>query len=69
MVLASDNLYLYENLERRAAITQTLDPVANLTAQERIRTIATDPRLIVPGQDPAVFQRFAPIAPGIAGIR
>lgn len=69
VVLASDNLYLYENLERRAAIAQTLDPVANLAAQERMRAIATDPRLIVPGHDPAVFQRFALIAPGITGIR
>jgi glyoxylase-like metal-dependent hydrolase (beta-lactamase superfamily II) len=69
VVLASDNVYLFENLERNAAIAQTLDPAANLAAQGRMRTIATDPRLIVPGHDPAVFQRFELVAPRVARIR
>jgi len=29
VVLASDNAYLYENLEKRAAIPQTLDAASN----------------------------------------
>jgi glyoxylase-like metal-dependent hydrolase (beta-lactamase superfamily II) len=57
-VIASDNLYLYENLESRAPIAQTLDAGSNLRAQERMRTLASDARLIVPGHDPAVFTRF-----------
>lgn len=69
VVVASDNVYLYENLERRAAIAQTLDPAANLAAQDRMRAIATDPRWIVPGHDPAVFQRFELVTPRIARIR
>jgi len=69
VVLASDNVYLYENLERGVAIAQTLDPAANLAAQRRMRAIASDPRLIVPGHDPEVFQRFPAVAPGIASIR
>ena len=69
VVLASDNLYLYENLELRAPIAQTLDPKANLAAQERMRSIASDLRLIVPGHDPAVFDRFMMVAPGVASIR
>src|SRR5262245_53006410 len=32
VVLTSDNVYLYENLEKRAPIAQTLDAASNLTA-------------------------------------
>ena len=67
-VFTSDNVYLYENLEKKAPIAQTLDAASNLRAQDRIRALASDPRLIVPGHDPAVFTRFAEIAPGIVRI-
>jgi glyoxylase-like metal-dependent hydrolase (beta-lactamase superfamily II) len=67
-VIASDNLYLYENLERRAAIAQTLDAASNLAAQDRMKNLASAPRLIVPGHDPAVFQRFRSSGPGVARI-
>ncbi len=69
VVIASDNLYLYENLERRAAIAQTLDAASNLRAQERMRTLASNVRLIVPGHDPAVFERFPRPGNGVARIR
>jgi glyoxylase-like metal-dependent hydrolase (beta-lactamase superfamily II) len=58
VLLASDNAYLYENLERRVPVAQTLDPQANVAAQGRMLQLVTDPRLIVPGHDPAVFTRF-----------
>ena len=68
-VFTSDNVYLYENLDKRAAIAQTLDPASNLRAQDRIRTLASSPRLIVPGHDPAVFARFERVADGIVRIK
>ena len=68
-VIASDNLYLYENLERRAPIAQTLDPQSNLAAQERMTKLASDRRLIVPGHDPAVFARFPAPGNGVARIQ
>ncbi len=68
-VFASDNIYLYENLDKHAPIAQTLDATSNLTAQDRIRTLASDPRLIVPGHDPAVFERFGRIADGVVRIK
>lgn len=58
VVLASDNMYLYENLEKHAPIAQTLDPASNLRAQDRMKQLAASPRLIIPGHDPAVFARF-----------
>jgi len=68
VVIASDNLYLYENLDRHRPIAQTLDSLSNLRAQERMTRLASDPRLIVPGHDPAVFVRFAKPGDGIARI-
>ena len=60
VVIASDNAYLYRNLEHHLAIAQTLDPSANLAAQKRMATLGT---LIVPGHDPEVFSRFPPAGP------
>lgn len=68
VVLASDNLYLFENLERHRPIAQTLDSTSNLAAQERMKKIASDVRLIVPGHDPAVFERFPTARAGVARI-
>lgn len=68
VVLASDNAYLYQNLERPAAIAQTLDATANLAAIARMLTLASAPRLVVPGHDPAVFDRFPKPGRGVARI-
>src|SRR5207237_6601084 len=57
IVLASDNVYLYENLEKHVPIAQTLDAASNLKAQDRIRMLVSDPRLIVPGHDPRSEER------------
>jgi glyoxylase-like metal-dependent hydrolase (beta-lactamase superfamily II) len=67
-VFTSDNVYLYENLEKHVPIAQTFDAASNLKAQDRIRSLATQPALIVPGHDPAVFERFTRVADGIVHI-
>lgn len=69
VVVASDNMYLYENLARHLPIAQTLDPDSNIRAQERMTTIASERRLIVPGHDPEVFVRFPSPGNGVALIR
>jgi len=68
VVVASDNLYLYENLEQHAAIAQTLDAKSNLAAQDRMKKLASARRLSVPGHDPAVFDRFKSAGPGAVKI-
>ena len=68
VVLASDNMYLYENLEKHAPIAQTLDTASNLRAQDRMKTLAAKPELIVPGHDPAVMTRFPKVAEGVVRI-
>jgi glyoxylase-like metal-dependent hydrolase (beta-lactamase superfamily II) len=58
VVLASDNMYLYENQEKHVPIAATLDADSNLRAQDRMKQIAAKPSLVIPGHDPAVFDRF-----------
>ena len=59
----------HENLDQHAPIAQTLDAASNLKAQDRIRTLASDPRLIVPGHDPLVFEKFPAAGEGIVRIK
>jgi glyoxylase-like metal-dependent hydrolase (beta-lactamase superfamily II) len=68
VVIASDNLYLYENLDKHVPIAQTFDAKSNLAAQDRMKRIATSPRLIVPGHDPDVFVRFPKPGNGVARL-
>jgi glyoxylase-like metal-dependent hydrolase (beta-lactamase superfamily II) len=69
VILASDNMYLYENLDKHAPIAQTLDAESNLRAQDRMKQLAADPGLIIPGHDPAVMTRFPNPQPGVARIQ
>jgi hypothetical protein len=56
------------HLEKHLPIAQTFDAKSNLAAQERMKTITSDPRLIVPGHDPAVMTRFPKVADGVVRI-
>ena len=69
VVIASDNMYLYENLTRGVPIAQTLDANSNLRAQARMASLVADPRFVVPGHDPEVFVQFPAPGNGIARIR
>ena len=68
VVLASDNVYLFENIEKHAAITSTLDAKSNLAAQDRMKTLSASPDLIIPGHDPKVFSRFPKVSPHVVRI-
>jgi glyoxylase-like metal-dependent hydrolase (beta-lactamase superfamily II) len=68
VILASDNMYLYENLEKHAPIAQTLDAASNLRAQDRMKQLAASPRLIIPGHDPAVFEKFPRVSERVVRI-
>ena len=69
VVLASDNMYLYENLDKHVPIAATLDAASNLRAQDRMKQLAADPKFIVPGHDPDVLRRFPQIQPGVVKIQ
>jgi len=67
-VIASDNVYLYDNLDEHVPIAATLDAKSNLSAQDRMKTIASNPKLIIPGYDPDVFVRFPKAGDGVARL-
>jgi glyoxylase-like metal-dependent hydrolase (beta-lactamase superfamily II) len=69
VVLASDNVYLYENLAKHIPIAQTLDSASNVRTQARMAQLASDARLIIPGHDPEIFVRFPTPGNGIARIQ
>ncbi|HMK21581.1 MAG TPA: N-acyl homoserine lactonase family protein [Terriglobales bacterium] len=69
VVLASDNMYLYENMERHVPIPATLDAASNLRAQDRMKRLAMRPEWVIPGHDPALFDRFPKTATGVVRIQ
>lgn len=68
IVLASDNMYLYENLDKHVPIAQTFDAASNLAAQDRMKMLVKDPRFIIPGHDPAVLTRFPKVVDAVVRI-
>jgi len=68
IIVASDNVYLYENLERRLPIAQSVNPASNMSAQARMLLLAASLNRIVPGHDPSVFERFQAVKPGVVRI-
>jgi len=66
VVLASDNAYLFMNLEKKMAIAQTLDAASNLAAQARMLELA--PGRVIPGHDPEVFSRFPAVGANVVRI-
>lgn len=68
VVVASDNVYLYENIEKHLPLGLTEDREADLRVQSRILGLVSDPRWILPGHDSAVFIRFPKPGNGVAKI-
>jgi hypothetical protein len=68
LILASDNAYLYKNIESGLAIAQTLDAASNVAAQKRMVELAGNANRVIPGHDPAVFTRFTLVTPDVARL-
>ena len=68
VVIASDNVYLYENLDRHVPIGTTFDAKANLRAQDRMVGMAGTRRLVIPGHDSEVFKRFPEVRQDVVRI-
>lgn len=71
VLLASDNIWIYYNLEHLAPAANggTLDPTAYIKSMQRMKTLVTDSKFIIPGHDSAIFNRFPKVSEGIAEIR
>jgi glyoxylase-like metal-dependent hydrolase (beta-lactamase superfamily II) len=69
ILLASDAIWFYYNLNNLLPIpTFTFDPKAYVEAMKRMKTLVSDPDLIIPGHDNQVFLKFPEVSEGIVRI-
>ena len=66
VVLAADHMPMYDSMKVRA--TAPAGAAARVSLVDRIVQLASEPRLAVPGHDPAVFTRFRKISDRIVQI-
>ncbi|MGI4805310.1 MAG: N-acyl homoserine lactonase family protein, partial [Janthinobacterium lividum] len=71
IVIASDNIWVYYSLEHLlpAAAGGTLDPAGYVKAMKRMKALASNPKLIIPGHDAAIFNKFPEVADGVVEIK
>jgi glyoxylase-like metal-dependent hydrolase (beta-lactamase superfamily II) len=71
IIIASDNAYTYYNIEHTmsAPTNATLDTAAYVKAIERMKTLASNVKFIIPGHDDLMFSRFPTIIEGIIKIK
>ncbi|ASU34694.1 N-acyl homoserine lactonase family protein [Mucilaginibacter xinganensis] len=71
VILASDNIWIYYSLEHLVPASDggTLDPAGYVKAMQRMKTMVTDVKFIIPGHDAKVFSKFPAVADGVAEIK
>ena len=72
VILASDNVYMYENVARHVPIGAPYSPadtLTNLRAQDRMMRLAAKREWVIPGHDPEIFNRFPQPGNGVAEIK
>ncbi|MDP3399121.1 MAG: MBL fold metallo-hydrolase [Bacteroidales bacterium] len=68
ILLASDAIWLYYNLDNLFPATLCLDPDSYVEAMKRIKTLVPDPKFIIPGHDDLIFSIFPRVADGVVKI-
>lgn len=70
VILASDNIWIYYNLEHLAPASTggTFDPAGYVKSMQRMKTLVSDVKYIIPGHDSKIFSRFPVITQGVAKI-
>jgi len=71
IVIASDNLYTYTNLsdEKPAPRGATFDPDGYVKQIQRMKSMASDSKYIIPGHDAKLFDKFPVVAEGVIQIK
>jgi len=71
IILASDNVYFYYNLEhlRPAPFPASFDTAAYVKSMQRMKTLASNIKFIIPGHDALMFKQFPTVAEGIIEIK
>jgi glyoxylase-like metal-dependent hydrolase (beta-lactamase superfamily II) len=70
IILASDNIWVYYSLEHLLPPSNggTLDPAGYVKAMQRMKTLVSDPKFIIPGHDSKIFSKFPTVAEGVVKI-
>jgi glyoxylase-like metal-dependent hydrolase (beta-lactamase superfamily II) len=68
ILIASDAIWFYYNLNNLLPATLCMDPKAYVEAMKRMKTLVTNPDLIIPGHDDIVFSKFPKIKEWIVKI-
>lgn len=71
IVIASDNVWIYYSLDHLVPASQggTHDPAGHVRAMERMKTLASSPKYILPGHDGRVFEKFPKVMAGVAAVK
>jgi len=71
VVIASDNIWIYANFRHMlpAADGGTLDPPGYVKQMQRMKTMVSDDKYILPGHDAEVFSLFPKVEDGVVEIR
>ena len=71
IILASDNIWIYYNLQHLAPPIPggTFDAVGYVKAMQRMKTLVTDVKYIIPGHDAKVFSLFPTVTDGVVEIK
>jgi len=69
VILASDNAYLRENVDRLVATGSCINPEENLAALEEMVSTVPDRRFILPGHDPVTMRLFGKVAKHSVEVR
>ncbi len=68
ILLASDAIWFYQNLEEELPISFCHDTVAYVNAIQRMKTLVSDQNLIIPGHDSSVMAKFPKVNDRIVRI-
>jgi glyoxylase-like metal-dependent hydrolase (beta-lactamase superfamily II) len=68
ILIASDAIWFYYNLNNLLPATLCLDPKAYVEAMKRMKTLVTNPNFIIPGHDDLVFSKFPTVSEWVVRI-
>jgi glyoxylase-like metal-dependent hydrolase (beta-lactamase superfamily II) len=71
VVIASDNIWVYYSLKHMVPASDggTLDPAGYVKAMQRMKTMVSDEKYIIPGHDAQVLSLFPKVADGIVEVK
>lgn len=69
VLIASDDSWFYYNFQNLLSVPLTFDTVAYVKQLRRMKTLVSNPDLVIPGHDALVLSKFPAVAKGVVRIR